>query len=1069
MLNSFTRFAPVLVAISLLAVTSCGGDDERPPTHPNDNDSAETDNSVENDNDSAENDDDSAENDDDSAENDNNADVSPGVIVSDQTLTVVDRVTVSQVMSDGPGFVVIREQTSGMIGGILGFAPVSIGTNLNVAVDVTRFANDGETLYATLHSDDGDVGVFEFDGGGNGLDLPVSDMDGPIAAAFVVAVPEAIEPAVMVNHQVADPMDTVVVAKAVSVGPGWIVIHEDDGSGGIGGILGQALLSDGINLDVSVNLSRDAVDGETLYAMLYSDDGMLGTFEFDGGGNGLDLPVSDMNGVIGPSFVVTAPETNDEPPSCDTGVATRVYFDEDRDGYDVGSTILCVDGELEPRYALSTAGTDCNDLDGYLVGATSVRQDRDLDGFGDAFTGPNDDCASLSGRPAAYTAPPDSPLLDCDDCTLGSGEQCYLRGPERAGIPGDGVDNDCAAGGGDRPIDPNFTYVDSGVSGPGSGTQGDPYASLQDAIDNVPNSGTILAAFDHAIYEEGIVVDGKRFTLVGGYQNDDGTWTYDGSQTQIERTTDIGNHPHTFQIINGGKVVMANLLIRGPEADGLTDGSALVIDGASASLFNVQVAGPDLQSTNAAVDTRAVHVIDGTLYAVDSDIRAGIANYSGSASGATAAPRATVAGTSEVTLSHPHVFGSAALTSGPSGLTWSAGVRSRGGTLRLLRVIVEEARAQPQADGDGTVAAYGVWASGASEVEVVDAHIRNITAKMDAPVVGFDATAVGLRIVDSPATVVDSKLTSLSATADGGGATTRGSSIIRSPELLLQNSRVLGGSATVKAPGTRARSIGLQLNECGDATVHGNFIMSQKATGESGGASRTFGMWLSGGASRSVATGNVIGAAFADARFDDVGDDFGSTHSRGILQDSPSSSVWVHNTVTGGRTRLGSSDPADTAVFDAGSATLVNNILVAGDNGTASGMVVASGLEVALTHNAFTELDGGNEFTSFVVTSSGGFNDVSDINGCTGWTAGDSCHPDTTGNFHAPDFNRFTKPQGPFVNRNYTLIPGNGLLANSATSPYDLPAPRLGRVLRDFTGALRPGGDGWDYGAFEVD
>jgi plastocyanin len=103
--------------------------------------------------------------------------------------------------------------------------------------------------------------------------------------------------------------DTVTVAKVVSNGPGWIVIHADK-NGAPGPVLGYAAVKDGENDDVVVKLAAEGRT-ETLYAMLHTDAGKVGTYEFPGA----DVPVA-MNGmVITPAFKVTGGASQGTAPS----------------------------------------------------------------------------------------------------------------------------------------------------------------------------------------------------------------------------------------------------------------------------------------------------------------------------------------------------------------------------------------------------------------------------------------------------------------------------------------------------------------------------------------------------------------------------------------------------------------------------------------------------------------------------------------------------------------------------------------------------------------------------------
>jgi plastocyanin len=124
----------------------------------------------------------------------------------------------------------------------------------------------------------------------------------PAPAAAPTDTPAAAKAAAMPSVSVADqPIenDTVTVAKVVSNGPGWIVIHADK-NGAPGPVLGYAPVKDGDNTDVAVKLAAEGRT-ETLYAMLHTDAGKVGTYEFPGA----DGPVAMDGKVITPAFKVT--------------------------------------------------------------------------------------------------------------------------------------------------------------------------------------------------------------------------------------------------------------------------------------------------------------------------------------------------------------------------------------------------------------------------------------------------------------------------------------------------------------------------------------------------------------------------------------------------------------------------------------------------------------------------------------------------------------------------------------------------------------------------------------------
>jgi len=82
---------------------------------------------------------------------------------------------------------------------------------------------------------------------------------------------------------------SVVVRLVELVNSGYVVIHED-AEGAPGGVIGVSELFIGSNENKTVNLERASVAGETLHAMLHTDDGD-GVFTFPGP----DVPLKDEN------------------------------------------------------------------------------------------------------------------------------------------------------------------------------------------------------------------------------------------------------------------------------------------------------------------------------------------------------------------------------------------------------------------------------------------------------------------------------------------------------------------------------------------------------------------------------------------------------------------------------------------------------------------------------------------------------------------------------------------------------------------------------------------------------
>lgn len=102
------------------------------------------------------------------------------VTVMDQSVDG-GQLTIAEVDSPGSGWLVVHVQTDGKPGAVLGYAPVKAGVNTNVIVKV----DDSEAtpvLYAMLHTDAGQIGVYEFPG----ADAPVQVDGQMVAPAFNV-------------------------------------------------------------------------------------------------------------------------------------------------------------------------------------------------------------------------------------------------------------------------------------------------------------------------------------------------------------------------------------------------------------------------------------------------------------------------------------------------------------------------------------------------------------------------------------------------------------------------------------------------------------------------------------------------------------------------------------------------------------------------------------------------------------------------------------------------------------------------------------------------------------------
>ena len=229
----------------------------------------------------------------------------PNIVeVSDQTLVDPLKVTIARVIAEADGYIVIHEQDDDgniVVEPAIGAAAVSAGETVDLEVTLQRLAVDGETLYAMLHSENSDNDSYD----GPMVDLPVVDTTGSvIAPTFTVAI-DMITPDVIVEAQTADPANVVVVRQVTAAQDGYIVIHEQNEAGMVvtEPALGFASVSAGTQDEVSITLSRPVLDGETLYAMLHTEDN--GNDLYDGPTT--DAPVTDGSGaVINPPFIASA-------------------------------------------------------------------------------------------------------------------------------------------------------------------------------------------------------------------------------------------------------------------------------------------------------------------------------------------------------------------------------------------------------------------------------------------------------------------------------------------------------------------------------------------------------------------------------------------------------------------------------------------------------------------------------------------------------------------------------------------------------------------------------------------
>ena len=99
--------------------------------------------------------------------------------------------------------------------------------------------------------------------------------------------------------------NVVVVTRATSDGPGWLVVHADK-DGAPGPVLGYTALPAGISANVKVEIDVAAAT-DILHAMLHTDAGQVGAYEFP---DGPDVPVKRGNSIVMAPFQLTSRESS---------------------------------------------------------------------------------------------------------------------------------------------------------------------------------------------------------------------------------------------------------------------------------------------------------------------------------------------------------------------------------------------------------------------------------------------------------------------------------------------------------------------------------------------------------------------------------------------------------------------------------------------------------------------------------------------------------------------------------------------------------------------------------------
>lgn len=206
-----------------------------------------------------------------------------------QTLSQ-NMVMINSITLEDDGWVVIHADNGSdapVVPGIISVPKyIEAGTSTNVMVQLDESATiaDGDKIWIMLHTDDGVLGTYEFNGT-NGLDAPVTDSNDDVVMSSINIYSASItaNDQLVVNNQVT-------IDEVEAPVDGWLVVHNDDGSGNmeLPGIIGKTYVTAGTNTDVVVELDAGNIytPGQKLFPMLHIDEPPMNTYTFPGD----DLP-----------------------------------------------------------------------------------------------------------------------------------------------------------------------------------------------------------------------------------------------------------------------------------------------------------------------------------------------------------------------------------------------------------------------------------------------------------------------------------------------------------------------------------------------------------------------------------------------------------------------------------------------------------------------------------------------------------------------------------------------------------------------------------------------------------
>jgi predicted lipoprotein with Yx(FWY)xxD motif len=232
----------------------------------------------------------------------------PSLKVSDQQIQN-GTVKIDDVVSSGPGWVVVYTVTNGQPDQLIGYTHVNDGDNPNVIVKIDT-TKPVDNLYALYHVDAGKIGTFEYPG----PDVPMMVGVQMIAGLFKTSTsaangpkPAAPVPFIAITNQ-AIHNGAVVASHVVAVGEAWVTVHQQNPDGTVGNLIGATAVHDGTTDNVVIHIDTRRAT-RTLFAMLHVNASKAATPQFPG----VDMPVLVGGKMVLPAFVVNGPLNGDVP------------------------------------------------------------------------------------------------------------------------------------------------------------------------------------------------------------------------------------------------------------------------------------------------------------------------------------------------------------------------------------------------------------------------------------------------------------------------------------------------------------------------------------------------------------------------------------------------------------------------------------------------------------------------------------------------------------------------------------------------------------------------------------